>query len=374
MMIAVDSELSLRRIQLSEVEPWYNQQAELSGSNLSCYPDWILGAWQNFHRYQRGVDPERGLYLMQASTPDQQIVGVSAWFRQVLHGIRWWKLCGSGQVCSDYVRNPCLEGAEEQMGHSLAIAMNQAVRGGFGLPQVVEIEGHTADCPQWRTFFSRMAEFGWSQQTVEIEGAWRAQLPSDWETYDALLSKSRRRKVRRALKLIDQKEIEYSVYRSTSEIEQAWPIFVRLHQLRRKQLGQAGCFADNHFETFLTEATQQLADLDVTWLAILSNQGQPMAGLLLFDCGTTSYMYQSGMDCQFIEMEPGHLIVGATIAHAMKNGQLVFDFMRGDEHYKSGWQAERLPLFRTRLTPPGLAGRSLASAFSIRQHLRSWLA
>ncbi len=346
---------------------------ELAGDHFMSEPAWLEHAWRLKHLAEPGVTANgwRGTLV----TDDSGIVcGVVPWFLEKKQGLRKLRLAGSGQVCSDYVQLPARPGMELEIAETVSRELlgNPAAGSSGYAVDLVEIEGHETDLPQWNRFFGSMTAAGWRRITTSLEGSWRTTLPSTWQEYDAQLHKSRRRKARRAIKLAEQGEVTHRAFETAGEISEVWPEFVRLHQMRRNQLGQPGCFSDPAFETFLKTASMELASRNRAWLSMVSQQGSPLAFLLMFDSPTTSYMYQSGIDVSRLQLAPGHLINALTIRHAIGRGKKFFDLLRGDEPYKSGWMAERIPLARTRLFAPTFRGRAMHAACSLRNRCQNW--
>lgn len=333
---------------------------------------WLKNAWCHYHRFQPGVDQSslRGLIV---SDEEGNLLGNSVWYQQVHHAISWWRMVGCGAICNDYVQMPCCPESEREVAVETALWLHSRPRKFLGLPTGIEIDGHRSDSSQWQAFFDTLRSKDWTLDSVPIEGAWRLGLPDNWQAYEGMLHKSHRRKARRAIKLLDSSVVQHRAFSSPNDIELYWPEFVRLHQKRRHQLGQAGCFADPHYENFLKSAVMELAAQNAVWLSFVHADSQAIAGLLIFDSGKTSYLYQSGIDTERLDLEPGHLINAATIRACIERGQLHFDFLRGDERYKSNWRASRISLQRSVLFPPGFTGRSLASARRLRRSFLGWV-
>ena len=83
----------------------------------------------------------------------------------------------------------------------------------------------------------------------------------------------------------------------------------------------------------------------------IESQGKPLATMLLLNDGNTVYMYQSGIDPARITMEPGYQIAVLALQSTIHKGFHKFDFLRGDEPYKSRWLTKRIPLVRARFIP-----------------------
>jgi CelD/BcsL family acetyltransferase involved in cellulose biosynthesis len=336
----------------------------LAEDNFMASPEWLLTAWEAFHRHEN----QSRLHCQVATGKSGHVAGIAAWYLNRKWGGRWLHPLGGGTICSDYARLPVEPSAEPTIYRALAEALASGDGAGRAAPvaDVIEIDGHPETGPAWNVFFDTLQEHGWSRQTRPVEGTWVIDLPATWDELEARLHKSRRRKARKAFKLLQSGQISHQVVQSTDELARIWPEFVRLHQLRREQLGQPGCFADPRFGDFLFSATTRLMELGEAWLSMVSSDGRPLAILLMFDSGQRSSMYQSGIDVARMAMEPGHLVNTLTIAHAIRRGKTTFDLLRGDEPYKRGWDAQRIGLARTRMFAPTWRGRGLGQLFQLR--------
>lgn len=363
------------QIQVMQEESLFSLASQWSDFGCNSFmqsPEWLISAWREFHRAQPDIDGScfRGCNIYDS---ENVIVGGALWYRQTSQATHWWRMVGSGPICSDYVQMPCKPGLEAEIGTAVANWIDSQPRKSLAFPEAIEVDGYSPECPQWRAFFDQLVSMGWSLDSMEIEGTWRLDLPGNWQEYESLLSKPHRRKARRAKKMLDSGEASLMALRSVREIEQYWPVFVALHQKRRLFMGQEGCFADQHFQRFLKSAVLELADQNVAWISCVHVENEPIAMLLIFDWQGTSYLYQSGIDTDRLHQEPGHLVNVATIQACIDNQQQGFDFLRGDERYKHDWQAQRSRLCRTIAFPPGFTGRRIASARKLRRTIMNWV-
>ncbi|HLA83655.1 MAG TPA: GNAT family N-acetyltransferase, partial [Thermoguttaceae bacterium] len=69
--------------------------------------------------------------------------------------------------------------------------------------------------------------------------------------------------------------------------------------------------------------------------------GRPAAAEYQFVGDGVIYAYQSGIDPTRLDLQPGHALQLAVLAWAIRNGYRAYDFLRGDESYKSHWNARR---------------------------------
>ncbi len=69
-------------------------------------------------------------------------------------------------------------------------------------------------------------------------------------------------------------------------------------------------------------------------LAFLEVDGQKAAGYLNFDYLNRIWVYNSGIDRNFMDLSAGWVLLGHLLQWANENKRAEFDFMRGNEDYK----------------------------------------
>jgi CelD/BcsL family acetyltransferase involved in cellulose biosynthesis len=170
---------------------------------------------------------------------------------------------------------------------------------------------------------------------------WRLRLPDGWEAYEAMLSKSHRKQVRRLLRSLEGpgRAVLHTVA-EPEELPRAMEILTDLHQRRRRSLAQPGCFASARFTAFHRAVVGPLLESGRLQLHWLQWAGRPIAAEYHLAGDAVIYAYQAGVDPDSLEHEPGSLITLAVLRRAMEQGYREFDFLRGDEPYKAHWRAE----------------------------------
>ena len=152
------------------------------------------------------------------------------------------RLLGSGKTCSDY--NGLISDDQHFRSFAELVAdwLTEKIRPGLMLESVdiVELEGISPEDKQSQYFSELLEASGFKSHTVEL-GCWAVDLPSTWEELNKNFSKSLRRKTKKAVQRLGDGE---TVLLSSDQhkLERLWPMFVDLHQKRRKMLGQPGCF------------------------------------------------------------------------------------------------------------------------------------
>ena len=262
--------------------------------------------------------------------------------------VRFW---GSGHACTDYMGLITRESDHQAFTFAVADWLRDQTQPGGRLESIdmVELEGHS-DHPDNRVLLEAMESNGFRPHQIELEGCWVVDLPADWPTLNQRFSKSMRRKTKKAVQRLADENTSIRDSRDLG-IETLWPAFVELHQRRRESLGQPGCFSDSRFETFLYSAILELNEEHRADLKVIDFEGQPLAAMLLVNDVRTRYMYQSGVDTSRMQLEPGYQSVLSSIEASIEDGFEHFDFLRGDEPYKSRWNTTRVPILRTRWVP-----------------------
>jgi CelD/BcsL family acetyltransferase involved in cellulose biosynthesis len=69
-------------------------------------------------------------------------------------------------------------------------------------------------------------------------------------------------------------------------------------------------------------------------LSFLEIDGKKAAAYLSFDYLDRIWVYNSGLDRQFMEYSPGWVLLAYLLRWSNENHRSEFDFMRGDEDYK----------------------------------------
>lgn len=328
---------------------------------------WLQAWWQ-------ALGSKVGQLAIFVLRQEQTVVGIAPFYVTEDWSGRTLRFLGSGLTCTDYLDIFCLPGWQAQVARAIAAWLQSpSIHQRWGRIELVELEGHVANAPGVAALQDALAQVGWSEEIAALEGCWVVPLPLQWDDYVAGLNHRGRRRARQAIKLRDQGRVHFELVRDPAGIERHWPDFIRLHQNRRHEKGESGCFADKSFEQFLELAVRRLAQQNQVALAGLVHEGQWIAAALQLLGSETRYLYQTGMDSQFTKLEPGHVINALMLQHTLVEGGRTFDFLRGNEPYKARWNAEPTPLVRTRLWNPCLSALVRSQLAAAGRRMKQWL-
>ena len=284
------------------------------------------------------------------------------------------RLLSSGTACGDYLS--LLSTPEHSVAFGDAVAdwlfENCRSDGPVGSIDLVELEGVAANDPVIERFVEMLTALQFSVERSALESCWVTPLDESMEDLESNLSKSMRRKFRNARKRLANPDSVVAPA-DASNFESHWATFVDLHQRRRISLGQPGCFADPRFECFLKEVVSRGVTDGSATLFVHEFEDSPLSSVLLFSSGENLQMYQSGIDPDRVNLEPGHQFVYFSIEHAIATGKTGFDFLRGDEPYKARWNASPVGLERIRLVPRNMSARIKQGSIGIGKSVRDCL-
>jgi CelD/BcsL family acetyltransferase involved in cellulose biosynthesis len=311
--------------------------------------DWLAAWWGN---YGRGGT----LYVLAVHDVDGRLVALAPWHlvRSSWQG-RMLRFLGSGEVCSDYQTVMCRPGCESEVAAALAEALcrRPSLDGSGSRWDLIDLMAVPGDDPLLPNLAEELSARGCAVHRQPGPNCWRLDLPATWDAYLTTLSKSHRKQVRRVeTRLLDTGRAVLHTVSDERQLQQGFDILVDLHQRRRQSLGDPGCFASPRFTAFHGEVMHGLlrsGRLRLHWLEL---DGRPVAAEYHLAGDGIVYAYQSGVDPDLLDEEPGRIAAVATLRQAIGDGCRAIDFLRGDEPYKAHWRAQPRPTIDYRIAAP----------------------
>lgn len=327
--------------------------------------EWLATWWRHFR------SPTDGLFVLAVRDAQSELIGLAPWYvRESVATGRVVRFLGSGDVCSDYMTILTAPDRETEVVESIARHLLDEAAGSW---HALQLSGVTES----DTIVTQLMD-NLSPHVGEIDrepglNCWRIALPATWDEYVATLSKSRRERVRRLWRRQFETGRAVCRYAETpADLEVAWPIFVDLHQRRRRSLGQSGCFACSRFDAFLRDATERFLAIGRLRLQWIELEGRPVAVEFDLAGDDTVYYYQSGIDPASGDERPGWLGAIGALRRAIDEGFAAYDFLRGDEAYKSHWRGQAVSLVEVRVAAPGTAARCRHQLWQGSRQVKRW--
>ncbi|WP_425398894.1 GNAT family N-acetyltransferase [Aeoliella sp.] len=318
--------------------------------------DWLTTWWQYYQRSQR--ERLAVVVVRDTSRPtDSQVIAIAPWYAESTRArgtvMRW---LSSGEVCSDHLGVLCEPDAERRVAKHLAAHLAEADNWNR-----LELDALDADDSMMELFATELQSRGCRHMSRPEGQCWAIDLPSSWDEFLAMQSKSHRKQLRRTGdRVLESGAATWHTVTSESELDTAWPMFVDLHQRRRNSLGEPGCFASPRFSAFHAAVARKLLVNDQLRLGWIEMDGAPLAVEYHFAGPTATYAYQAGFDPERVDQNPGRLSCISAVKQAIDAGHTKFDLLRGDEPYKAHWRAKPHATYRLRVLA--------------RSHSSNWLA
>lgn len=165
-------------------------------------------------------------------------------------------------------------------------------------------------------------------------------LPDSWDTFLASLGKKSRWNLnyyeRRA-----RREFDMEMRALTEqELDEGMEAFFTLHQKRWRQRWLPGTFYSRQMKQFHKEVAGLFLGKDWLRLHGLRLNGQLQAVLYCFAHKHKGYYYLGGFEPELSKYSLGTVLTGHAIKDAIERGLTEFDFLRGNEPYKTRWTEE----------------------------------
>jgi len=263
-----------------------------------------------------------------------------------------WRLefLGTGAAGSDYLDVIVRSGEEEP-----ALA---------ALQETLERARATIDLAQTRpggAFAERLGESlrrrGWWLRRTAINACPFIPLVGHtWTSYLATLGSAHRQNLQRRLRGLSRSgDVRFEAARTEEERRIFLARLVDLHNARR---GARGSDAFDCAERIAFHDRFSALALEQGWLRLflLKLDGLPVASLYGLRYRDVFSFYQSGFDPAYARLSVGLVTMGWSIRQAIDEGASEFDFLHGEESYKSLWTQKRRPLGRLEIYPPRAAG------------------
>ncbi|MGM0652460.1 MAG: GNAT family N-acetyltransferase [Bacillota bacterium] len=182
---------------------------------------------------------------------------------------------------------------------------------------------------------------------ISQDQSFELKLASDWDSYLAGLKKKQRHEVRRKLRRLEDKGGSYSfrVIEQPQEIEEFYPEFIELF----KQNPEKADFLDEQMARYFKTLVLSTAEAGLARFGLLELEGKVVAAVLYFDYKNCIYLYNSGYNSDYHNLSVGLLSKVLAIKYCVEQDKKIFDFLKGEEIYKSRLGGAALPIYRVSL-------------------------
>lgn len=353
-----------------------------AGDFASLAPDWnrlhasaatasIFNSWIWQYQWWQVYGREQPLRLLVA-IEDGSTVGILALYVQTVRVLgvraRLLRFVGTGADTNPDDLGPILAaGREEEVAQKLAAA---AMR--FTDADVLLLSDIDPRSPFSRALRAAAGELGRPSVDGVSERIAYVHLPPTWDQYLERLTRHRRTRIRYARRRFAAAVgARFFVWRDAATLDQAFDRLADLHRRRWEAAGGSESFGTPQYLEFHRRVVRACFARGLLRLYCLEAGGKPVAMFYCYRLRNTIYLMQSGFDPDKRKLEPGNVLLGHAIEHAIGEGAAAFDFLRGIHAYKDHLATRHRHteyVWAFRHTPGGIAYRLR------RVWLRTWSA
>ncbi len=186
-------------------------------------------------------------------------------------------------------------------------------------------------------------------------------LPRSWAEFLESMTSDRRTRLKKARRRCEAAHaMRFFVWNDAAGLDQAIDRLVELHRNRWRDAGGSGSFASPEYIEFHRQTMKSAFARGWLRLYCLELDGAIAAITYCYRFRNRVYLMQAGFDPGLAKSNPGKVLLGCALEHAIGEGNEVFDFLKGEHRYKdqlaTGHRATRgVRVFRNTLG--GLAYR-----------------
>lgn len=331
--------------QLSALRPAWNRLA--AGHPFRSW-DWQVAWWRHYGRLH-----DRQLHIL-ACFDGEELLGVLPCYRRLTALGRVLRPLASGEVCSEYL------GLISKRGHDLQVALefadslsgrgpNQRDHGTAHGWELLLLDAQDPNDAALHALIQELTRRGHPIDTHDGAACWRITFEEEtrhplgsesyekhrFESYLKQVARNHRHRLRKAERHGIERGFTFHLASDQASLDRGFAILIELHQRRRALHGQVGMFARRRFLSFHQDATQALLDAGKLWMAWLQQGNTPIAAYYCLADQGALYCYQSGLDPDHLDDEPGRILLLMMLRRALRLGFSSLDLLRGNEPYKS---------------------------------------
>ena len=363
------SEWTIRHLRTFEqfdslASEWDTLLAATQTENIFLTHGWLNEWW-------RVYGGRRELWTLVASSAGGRVDGIAPLvLERDRHGTRRLVLMGTGEVAPNHLDLIAQEGRQTELLRSFVAYLLQN-RAQWDL---LELDTLPQLSPTRELLIDLLRRHGLAVRAEVSSRCPYAVLPCSFEAY----LQSRGRKTRAQLRYSRNRlkrqvpEARFIRVETPQAFEPAFDALVRLHQARWTQRGQAGSFSTPEFKTFHRAAARAALASGALRLYALQIGDAFAAIYYCFRVGSHVIYYNAGFDEAWGRHSVGMQTLAYAIEQSIAEGAAEFDFIQGDEPYKTHWATHTRDNWRVCAASPHLRGRLAWWRIQATENARAW--
>jgi CelD/BcsL family acetyltransferase involved in cellulose biosynthesis len=340
---------------LTRLQPEWQRLHAASGADLFLSRDWLMPWWQH-------LAGDRALFVMLARDADGQLRGLLALSvetaRVGFRRVRRLRFMGDDHVGSDYLDALIEPGWNRPVNQAFGAALN-ARKSDWDLLELRDLDQDSSTPDE---LLDALGDEFDMRSTAGLRCPVQDFEPG-LSVADFMSQTSRFQNYTRRRKWLErQPGFRIEICRDERDLQPAMDNFFRLHRLRWRADGGSSGIAGARVEAFHRDAMPRLMAAGQLRLYTLWVDGLAVASVYALIHADTFYYYQAGMDPAWRSRSVGLVLIGETFVDAIASGLTRYDFLRGEEAYKSDWVKGSRRLVSRRLFSNRGAGASAVNS------------
>ena len=160
-------------------------------------------------------------------------------------------------------------------------------------------------------------------------------------TFDKYFNKKDRKtkyNIRREIRILaNLGKLEFKKIEGLNDLNRRLPEIFEIHKRKWENYYTATRFSNKAGMGFYANIAKNYQEKGLLDLSILTLDDKAIAFSYSFKVNQKYYFYITSFDIKYIKYSPGKILVYYLIKYAFDTGMKEFDFMKGDESYKSRW-------------------------------------
>ena len=306
---------------------WNELLGNSCSNNIFLRWEWLYNWWLVYG------DAPNQLYIC-VVRENNQLVGIAPFFINKKASIfKEIRFLGSNLVGSDYLDIILLKGREEELLLSILAYLNTQ-NNVWDMLALKNMPSNSCNIPFLQSHFKGkkiiINKIGTTLPYINLQADWN----EIYDSYSPLLKKIIDRKQKKLGHQFNAKFIEID---SNENWHDYFGQFLRLNKLRFEKKGFPSPFLSNKFLGFHQNVINELNKQGMVKFCFIEVNGNFIAGIYILYFDNKYYYYQSGFDPGWERFSPGTVLFHYCIKTANERGVKEFDFLQGDEPYKSNW-------------------------------------
>lgn len=313
---------------------WDALQLDSEANRIYLTCDWISLWWQHF-----GED-EGQLWLLEVRDEAGSLIGIAPLMlvhMSPIRGVRWRQLQFTGtSLALEHLDIVSQRGREQDVLNAVLDFLKTRRK-----QWDVLCLNHLIEHSTTLALLRQSNDLPWQEEKVMITPF--LILPDNWDDYYSSLSKNKRKNQRRFRRALDEQYPDgrwhWRLVTDQDELAEAVDELIMLHQDTWEARGEQGAFAGKRTD-FFRDVAQRFLERGWLLLSRLEFDGQLAASQFAYCYQGRIYNYSMGINHDFDDLSPGHMLREMVLRHAIKTGVKEYDFLWGDQPHKYSWGAE----------------------------------